>query len=285
MKRLLKDFAKGTIILVHGAFEHSGRYEWLAEKWFNEGFNVLYGDLPGQGMSHGVKGHIESFDEYVYTIHRWIIEAEKINKPLFLLGHSMGGLVIIRYMQEVQPKNVSGVILSSPGLGILKGSSKWLYPISWSLNWLVPKLQIRTRLEPCISTRNKQYHNRHKDPLFVKRVSIHWFVEFQKAIRQAFQNIHLYPSVPTIIMQAGNDLLINVKDVRRWFKLLNIPNKRYNEWDNLYHEIFNEPEREEVFHYAKRFVDDVLNGLIYGGTNIEYNYSTITAKINIGHLS
>jgi len=248
----------GTIVLVHGAFEHAGRYDWLANQWYKEGYNVLYDDLPGQGNSEGIKGHIDSFDEYIQAIEKWIKEAEKLYKPIFLLGHSMGGLAVIRYMEEKKPDVIKGVILSSPGLGISGGPPKWLMKITESIEKVFPKLQVRTRIRRCVSTRNKTLHNRHQDPLFLKKVSIRWYHEFERAIRKAFLKVHEYPSTPTLLMQAGKDFLINVKDVRRWYQQLKIPNKHYNEWDHLYHEIFNEPEREYVFQYAKRFVNNVV---------------------------
>ncbi|WP_102028488.1 alpha/beta hydrolase [Salirhabdus sp. Marseille-P4669] len=258
MRKLVSESNKGTIVLVHGAFEHAGRYDWLAKKWYEEGFNVIYDDLPGQGMSQGLRGHIDSFDEYIEAIEQWTIEAKKYNKPVLLLGHSMGGLAVVRMMEEKKPEYIKGVILSSPGLGIASRPPKWVIPISRTLEKIFPRLQVRTRLEPCVSTRNKRYHNRQKDPLFLKKVSIRWYHEFERAIRIAFQKVQNYPPVPTLLMQAGRDFLINVKDVRNWFNQLTIPEKRYNEWEQLYHEIFNEPEREEVFEYAKKFVDEVV---------------------------
>jgi lysophospholipase len=268
---MLSESSVGTVVLVHGAFEHSGRYDWLANKWFDEGFNVIYGDLPGQGKSKGLKGHIDSFDEYIETITTWTREAMKLEKPVFLLGHSMGGLAVVRALEEKQLL-IDGVILSSPGLGIAQGPPRWAIALSYLLEKIFPKLQVRTRLEPCLSTRNKQYHNRQKDPLFLKKVSIRWYHEFERAIRKAFRYIHKYPPVPTLLMQAGRDLLVNPHDVRRWYKQLPIQKKKYNEWGKLYHEIFNEPEREEVFQEAIKFVREIAQDRIMEDTHCYIEY-------------
>ncbi|WP_228550101.1 alpha/beta hydrolase [Salinibacillus xinjiangensis] len=258
MKRKLSKSNKGTVILVHGAFEHSGRYEWLASQWQQAGFNVLYDDLPGQGKSKGLKGHIDSFDDYINTISNWIEVAKDYHSPIFLLGHSMGGLAVVRTMEELQP-DVKGVILSSPGLGLESKPPKWVRFISKMIAKHYPTLRVKMNLQPYMSTRNTLFHNRdEKDPLFLNKVSIHWYHEFERAILQAFEQISNYPNVSTLIMQAGKDLLVQKQHVYRWFEALPIQNKKYYEWEHLFHEIFNEPERDEVFRYANIFIKELI---------------------------
>ncbi|MBB6455433.1 lysophospholipase [Salirhabdus euzebyi] len=257
MKRKLNESSKGTVVLVHGAFEHSGRYEWLANKWYEAGYNVIYGDLPGQGNSEGIKGHIDSFDEYIDKISEWIEAANYLQKPIFLLGHSMGGLAVVRALEEKE-LNVDGVILSSPSLGICARPPKWVRPLSKFLVKMVPTFKIKVPCRPWRSTRNEFFHNRNKiDPLILKKVSIHWYYELERAIEHAFKQIKKYPAVPTLLMQAGKDFLVNVKDVKNWFQSLPIEEKKFDEWNHLYHEIFNEPEREEVFSVAMEFANEV----------------------------
>lgn len=123
MKTVYHKNARGSIVLVHGAFEHSGRYEWLARQWNDHGFHVVYGDLPGQGEQKENRGHILSFDEYIEAISSWIEEAKNLHSDVILLGHSMGGLAVIRTMEEQHP-DITGVILSSPALGIKGGPSR-----------------------------------------------------------------------------------------------------------------------------------------------------------------
>ena len=78
----------GIVVIVHGSGEHSGRYKWLTKQWNENGFHVVIGDLPGQGETDGLRGYIDSFDEYIQTIVTWVKEAEKMNLPIMLLGHS-----------------------------------------------------------------------------------------------------------------------------------------------------------------------------------------------------
>ncbi|GAA0500404.1 alpha/beta hydrolase [Salinibacillus aidingensis] len=254
MKRI-QESSKGTIVLVHGAFEHAGRYEWLADKWEEAGFNVICNDLPGQGRTDGLRGHIDSFDEYIEAISGWLNEAKTYRKPVFLFGHSMGGLAVIRMLEETRP-DLNGVILSSPGLGFASRPPKWILFFTRMLEKRIPKFQVKLNLHPFMSTRNTRLHDRNReDPLFLKKVSIRWYHEFERAIAQAFQKVSQYPEIPTLVLQAGKDLIIQAQEVQRWFKKLPIQNKKYMEWHGLFHELFNEPERDDVFQFTQSFVN------------------------------
>ena len=84
-----------TIVVIHGACEHHGRYKWLSEMWRSSGFNVVMGDLPGQGTSTRERGHIRSFQEYIDEVDKWVARAKAFELHVFMLGHSMGGLIAI----------------------------------------------------------------------------------------------------------------------------------------------------------------------------------------------
>jgi lysophospholipase len=71
------------------------------------------------------------------------------------------------------------------------------------------------------------------------------------------------PDIPLLVMQAGEDKIVDKKAVRKWFHQLDLSEMHYKEWPSLYHEIFNEPEREDVFFYAKEFVENRLRQLGY----------------------
>lgn len=259
MKTVYHKNARGSIVLVHGAFEHSGRYEWLARQWNDHGFHVVYGDLPGQGEQKENRGHILSFDEYIEAISSWIEEAKNLHSDVILLGHSMGGLAVIRTMEEQHP-DITGVILSSPALGIKGGPSRAVHSISKIINWIYPGLRVKTRQAPKTGTRNPDFHTRDlNDPYILDKVSVRWYHEFVRAIDQAFASIDDYPDVPTLVMQAGEDLLVYEDQVEKWYQKVKVSFKRYKKWDHLYHEIFNEPEREKVFQYALSFVEQVLD--------------------------
>jgi lysophospholipase len=253
--------AKGVIVIVHGASEHHGRYRWLIEMWRTEGYHVLMGDLPGQGTtSRRHRGHIDKFDVYIETVEEWYKEALTYNLPIILLGHSMGGLTVIRCMQEKQFK-VKCLILSSPCLGVGEQTapSPFLDVASKVLNRITPSLRIDTGLTPSMATRNKEVVELDSnDSLYVTKVSVRWFRELIRATEQAFINLSKLPDLPILVMQGGDDKIVNKHKGKEWFDLLASTDKTYKEWHGLYHEIFNEPERDSVFDYTKRFVETQL---------------------------
>ncbi|MEH7106320.1 MULTISPECIES: alpha/beta hydrolase [Bacillaceae] len=256
--------AKGVIVIVHGAMEHHRRYGWLIEMWRSSGFHVIMADLPGQGMTtRSRRGHIDSFDEYIIEVKDWIQAAYRYDLPVFLLGHSMGGLISIRLLQE-ENVNIAGVILSSPCLGLVNKQPKLIELLSYLLNIVFPSLRMNTGLTVQMATRNDEVREADSnDTLYVTKVSIRWYRELVEAIKQAFQEIEHTKDVPMLVMQAGADKIVNKVPVREWFNFVPLSEKRFKEWPKCYHEIFNEPEREEVFEYAKDFVMSQLKAIGY----------------------
>ncbi|KAB2339007.1 alpha/beta hydrolase [Cytobacillus depressus] len=256
--------AKAVIVMVHGAMEHHRRYGWLIEMWRLSGFHVIMGDLPGQGMTtRSRRGHIDSFDEYLFEVKDWIQAAYKFELPVFLLGHSMGGLISIRLLQEERLK-LAGVILSSPCLGLIKKPNHFLNIFSYVLNKTFPSLRMNSGLTVDMATRNIDVRDADaNDTLYVTKVSVRWYRELIHATKLAFEKLDKTQDVPLLAMQGGDDLIVNKKSVSDWFNHAPFSEKRFKEWPKCYHEIFNEPEREEVFEYAKDFVNSQLKAIGY----------------------
>lgn len=247
--------AKGMIIIVHGAGEHHLRYEWLAKKWNQAGYSVIMGDLPGQGSTKGKRGHISSFSQYITTVEGWFEEARRAQVPVHLLGHSMGGLVVIRTMMEKQLP-VASVILSSPCLGLAAPPAKAKQLAARAFHQLIPRFQANSGIDGQKTTRNSEIQEAYEnDPLRVRKVSLRWYQELVKAMNISHKNVDTFPDVPLLILQAGEDYVVNKFSVRQWFNEVTLIEKTYKEWPSLYHEVFNEPERENVFEYARSFID------------------------------
>ncbi|CAG9622444.1 alpha/beta hydrolase [Sutcliffiella rhizosphaerae] len=252
---------KGTIVIVHGAQEHHGRYTWLMDQWKSNGFNVIMGDLPGQGLSTRRRGHIDNFDEYIEEVEKWIKEAYLLKPPVFVIGHSMGGLAVIRTLQEKSPLLVDGVILSSPCMKLLHQPKKGMDVLSKGLNFILPKAKFNTGLTVDMATRNEEVRKSASgDELYITKVSVRWYREVVQSMNIAFTGIEKFPEVPVLMMQAGDDLIVDKFASETWFNSLSVKEKSYKEWEGLYHEIFNEPERDRVFRFAKAFVDLQIGG-------------------------
>ncbi|WP_173915790.1 alpha/beta hydrolase [Halobacillus sp. Marseille-Q1614] len=249
---------KATVIIVHGAFEHSKRYSHVIERLEQDGYRVITGDLPGQGESEGKRGHIKSFDDYLHKVMEWINEAED-EIPLFVLGHSMGGLIVIRFMQKLQP-HLDGVILSSPALGLGQRASKPMEIAGRVLNKVCPGLLVSSPVKPEMVTNNPEVIESYQtDELMLKKVSVRWYREFQKAIQLAFKHAGSFPGLPLLVMQAGKDVIVDAQKTYEWFHLIKTEEKMYKEWPLFYHELFNEGEWEQAYLYMLNFMEQQLS--------------------------
>lgn len=256
--------AKAVIVIVHGAMEHQGRYKWLVEMWRSAGYHVIMGDLPGQGLTtRSSRGHINSFEEYLIEVKDWIQSAYEYHLPIFILGHSMGGLISIRLLQEAQV-NVAGLILSSPCLGLVSYPAKAKHAASALLNIAYPSFKATTGITIDMVTRDPEIReSSSNDSLYITKVSVRWYRELLDNIKEAFENIPELDDVPMLLMQAGDDKIVDKRPVKEWFNYTLNSEKAYKEWPGLYHELFSEPERENVFFYAKGFVENRLRNLGY----------------------
>jgi lysophospholipase len=256
--------AKAVIVIVHGASEHHRRYGWLIEMWRSSGYHVIMGDLPGQGLTtRSDRGHIDSFNQYISEVKDWIRTAYQFELPVFVIGHSMGGLIAIRLLQE-ERLNLAGVILSSPCVGLIHTPSKVLDLMSHGINIIFPSLRIESGLTVEMATRNIAVREIDaNDTLYVTKMSVRWYRELVSAMKMAFGQITKMQDVPMLVMQAGEDKIVNKQSVKEWFNQAPLSEKRFKEWPECYHEIYNEPERETVFQYSKDFIDGQLKALGY----------------------
>jgi len=256
--------AKAVIVIIHGAMEHHRRYGWLIEQWRNAGFHVVMGDLPGHGLTtRSRRGHIDSFDEYVLEAKKWVDTAYQFNLPVFLIGHSMGGLISVRLLQK-ERLNVAGVVLSSPCLGLVNKPSPLLHGATVVLNKIFPALRVSSGLTMDVLTRNEDVRELDRnDTLYVKKVSVRWYRELENTMKLAYLNSNRTQDSPLLVIQGGDDKVVDKEQVKNWFNSVPLSEKRYKEWPKCYHEVFNEPEREVVFLYVKDFVEGQLRGLGY----------------------
>lgn len=245
--------ARGAVTVVHGLAEHCGRYEAVAQALAAQGWVVYAADLRAHGLSpdppRAGRVHVDRFEDYfldVDAIHS-LARTQHDNLPHFLLGHSMGGLIALRYVLE-KPDGLSGAVLSSPALGIHPDAlpSKFLRLIVGPLARLLPRLRVDGGLDSHAVSRDAAVVQAYvDDPLVSQKISIRWYAEFLQAIECAHQSA---PSlrIPLLLMQSGADRLVDPEAPGRWLKSAPVGRVDFHRWEGLYHEMFNEPEKEQV---------------------------------------
>jgi acylglycerol lipase len=110
---------KAIIVLVHGYGEHAARHRHVIEGLVGRNYGVYGIDHRGHGESEGTRAHVERFEYYVDDLRLLVKRAREAyaNSPLFLLGHSMGGLIAVHYALRYQGE-LTGLALSSAALQV-----------------------------------------------------------------------------------------------------------------------------------------------------------------------
>jgi len=253
-RRYIADSEKALLVIAHGLGEHSGRYVNVVKRLVPKGITVYAPDFRGHGKSDGKRGHVLSFGEYLEDLHPIVETALKEKKPgmkCFLLGHSMGGLIAINYAIRRQ-ETIDGLIISSPSLGVAVKVPAIKAALGKVMSSLWPGLSLNNELDASkISHDDKVVAAYKNDPLVHNRVSVRWFTEFLSAMENAnkeAQNI----KVPVLMQIAGDDHLVNAGVSKSFFGKLAIKDKTLHVYDGLYHEGYNEREKDR-----KIVIDDL----------------------------
>ncbi|MGB7603922.1 MAG: lysophospholipase [Lutisporaceae bacterium] len=257
VREWVSDESKANLIIIHGAGEHSGRYIKTAEYFVENGYNVYTGDLVGHGLSDGTRMFINSIKDYIKDVEFFLNRIDN-KKPTYLLGHSMGGLIVLYYMLSGGSREINGVIASSPYIKDKIDIPKVKYLIGKVAASICPKLKIDSGLKGEMVCRDKdiaEFYNR--DTLNCSKVTAKWFVELEKA-RNLLVEMQKEFTVPCLILQAGGDIVVDSEVVRQFYQGISSKDKEFISYDDFYHEILNDPEREQVLDKINSWMDTRL---------------------------
>ncbi|MED1850216.1 lysophospholipase [Brevibacillus borstelensis] len=240
---------RAAMVLIHGTGEHHGRYQHVADELNRFGVEVVTGDLPGWGRSAGRKGHIDSFSQYLDAAGAWVETAlQKAGQkyPVFVLGHSMGGLVAVRLIERfAERKRLAGLILTSPCLQLKVPVPQWKARLAVWLDKSWPTLRMASGITPEMVTRDPEVQKAYiTDPWQYPKVSVRWYQELHRAMGEAWEERGSL-LLPTLVLQAGDDLLVDADAVERF--AADLPEEAvFRRFPGMRHELLNEPEREDV---------------------------------------
>jgi alpha-beta hydrolase superfamily lysophospholipase len=145
---------RAIVALVHGIAEHSGRYAFLAERANQNELGVVSVDLRGHGRSPGERSYVERFDDYLLDVDALLAKARELaaGRPVFLMGHSMGGAIALRWVAQ-RRQSVAGLILSSAALKIGGDVPRLLVALAPLLSRWLPHLRGK-RFDPAVISRD-----------------------------------------------------------------------------------------------------------------------------------
>jgi alpha-beta hydrolase superfamily lysophospholipase len=244
------DGPRAALLFVHGLAEHSGRYGHVMRRFAEAGFDCWALDYRSHGKSPGLRVHVDRFDEFLLDIaaaYR-LVRAEQASLPLYLVGHSQGGLLVLRHVLT-RPDGINGIIVSSPFLGMHPNAapSAPLHMVANVISTFSPKLMFSKVAKPKFLSRDPKVAKAYvDDPLVSDTVSARWFTEVLQAQADTLARAPDL-AVPALVMQSGDDRLADPAATRAWVAAAPAELVEYVEWDGFYHEMFNEPEKEQVF--------------------------------------
>lgn len=240
--------SRAIVLLVHGLAEHSSRYQEFAEYLVSQDYLVAALDLPGHGQSHGGKAYFNRFSDHQYAVEqlRQLFAQRYPSKKIFLLGHSMGGLVSSSVMLDAQ-QHYAGCILSGAALKTAlqpPAIQIWLINL---LSRLLPRLGVM-QLDSAAVSRDPEVVKAYlDDPLvYGGKVSARCAAEMFKAMQRVkAQNAQI--EIPLLVLHGEADDLTAPEGSRELYNNVSSQDKTLRIYPQLYHEILNEAERDQVY--------------------------------------
>lgn len=238
---------KAIVVLVHGYAEHCGRYGPVAHALTQANAAVHTYDQRGYGRSGGRRAYIDSFDQYLDDLAQIVdaVRRSSPERPFFLFGHSMGGLVVVKALLN-RTLSPQGVLLSAPALKVNPDLAPWLRQMSRELGSLLPTLPTVRSPAGAISRDPAVVREAENDPLnYHGRVLARTGAELLRAgqeVRPRLNDIH----TPFLVIHGTADQLAAPTWSQKLHNHAQATDKTIQLYEGLYHETFNEPERDTV---------------------------------------
>ncbi len=266
---------RAAVIAVHGFGDHSGRYGLLLTSLIPRGVAVHAFDLRGHGRSPGRRGHVERWADYREDDHAFVRRAsrEEHGRPVFLLGNSLGGLVVLEYALH-HPEGLSGVIADSPALVPTGVGNRFLKLLAVALSRTWPTFSVSVPMAteqvavatptgteassgPSESTDagslDSSLTDPVTDPLIHSRLSARAATEAMAAIDFTRRNAARL-RLPLLIVHGGADRIVDPAGSRAFVAAASSSDKALLEYPGVFHDARAE-------HVRQRIMDDIADWL------------------------
>ena len=245
---------RALVLIVHGLGEHAGRYAELAADLNAWGYTVRAYDQRGHGQSSGARGAGPHPHALVHDLAEVVDHTRDSHPdlPVLLLGHSLGGVVAARFV-SLGLRPVDGLVLSSPALDPgMSDFQKWL--LAW-LPKVAPQLRVGNGLKLQYLSHNPAVAPAYRrDPLVHDRIGVA-IARFLAEDGEAAIAAAPMWVVPTLLMYAGHDRLVNPEGSRRFAAAAPPSVVTTAPFEAMYHELFHEPDRAQVLARLRGWLD------------------------------
>ena len=244
----LVDNPKAVVGIIHGMGEHSGRYTYLVEALNTANISVVSYDQMGHGKTQGKRGHVANYDMLLGCVGELTSKMVELvpAKPTFLLGHSMGGNVLLNYILRRNPR-INGAIVSAPWLKLAFDPPAIQVKLAKFVSGIVPGLVQSSKLDVnTISKDPKEVKRYVDDSLVHDKISTAFFVGVYEAADWAMQHAAELKT-PLLLYHGTADKLTSHDASKQFCENAGGGDVTFKSLEGLYHESHNEPEREDLF--------------------------------------
>ncbi len=241
------------VVLVHGVAEHSGRYTALCENLASRGIAVEAMDHRGHGRSEGRRVWVDRFDQYLDDFEKFMSRVQRRHpaKPVFIIGHSLGGTIATLYAMERKPQ-IRGIILSAPALRPGRNIPKWTLPLGRFLGRYFPHLPVRKFSGAALSHNAESARRFEEDPLdYCGWLPARTAGEILKAISRIHTQTEQF-EYALLLLHGMGDRVTHPEGSRSFHQRAPSRDKTLRLYEGLYHRLLDETKKEQV-------TSDILN--------------------------
>lgn len=239
---------RAALLVVHGLGEHAGRYQQFADAMAAFGVSTYAYDQRGHGTSEGRRGHVTAFHVLMQDLDRFRREVSglvELRVPLFILGHSMGGLVALRYLEEYDAP-LSGAIIIAPWLGTAVDVPRWKITLASALTRVLPAVPFSHAVDPDALSRDPEIVRAYReDPLVHDRITPRFFTEVSSAMGLVLQHSDRIAS-PLLFMLPGADRVVDTQRTLAFARSISATDVSIQVYPGHFHELLNEPDRAAI---------------------------------------
>jgi alpha-beta hydrolase superfamily lysophospholipase len=248
---------KATLLLVHGFCEHIGRYGHVFDWFHGQGYSLGGLDYRGHGQSDGQRSYIDRFEQYVADVDAMVsqlLSKSEPNHKLFLIGHSLGGLIVASYALA-HPEGLDGIVLSAPAMRFKAKVPAWKNLLGKASSAVWPTLSIPTGIPSEHLSHDPAVCQAYDaDERVNKNATSRWYTE--TLAQQEYVMTHAERlSLPVLVLQGTEDYLVDPDMAQRFVASVGAHDKEIQWYDGLYHELFNETKKEEVLTDVSTWLD------------------------------
>lgn len=239
---------KAVVLIVHGLGEHCGRYTNVVNHFVPLGYAVYGIDHIGHGKSGGGREQVECFTDFTepLTTYYNMVKGWQSGKPIFIYGHSLGGLIVANYLIDHQV-DFKGAVISAALVRVPSNISPMTVKLGRILSAIAPKAKMIPLNADSISRDPAVVNAYVTDPLvYHEKTPARLAAEMLQAMQRLTAEAGKI-TIPVFILQGTADKLVDPGDAHVLFDKASSTDKTLKTYEGLYHEVHNEPEREIMF--------------------------------------